>query len=428
MIQFNIGAIRLKFQEAYKNKQYKTAIEFGEKLITAHNIENNTDNMEYAYDLLYLANSYCMVGYHGLSIPMYKRIINIYLDEYGETLELADYLSCLAKAYNMKGEHEIAITIHLKAHNLRTINFKTDDNSLFLSTYNLANAYVDTKRYGYAEAQFNKALLLCDKESKDYFDVLNSMCYLYEAKEEYNLAIDYLKKATNFIKKHIPDKPIYQIKQFYYSGLLYEKNNDFEKAFSSFKKAYKLMIEHNKNNNYQTTLLLNKLTEIASTLKEFKKAINYKATSIDISKNLIGNLHLTTVKDMKLLAELEYKHGSKAQATDLCLEIVMLSFDIFGVDSKEYYFAILDAFSLLFHSDDFQTASLLFINITNYSFSCETVSTDENDQSDLQGIVISEINNDDNLEESIEKFKNICIEQKSGKTMWRKFSLFFKNI
>lgn len=423
-MQFNISAIRLKFQDAYNNRHYKVAIELGESIINAHNINNNTDNPEYANDLLYLASAYDKVGHHDISIPMYKKVINVYLDAYGETEELAEYISFLAKSYNLKGDHDTAIALHIKSYNIKT-SLSVEGKSLFLANYNLANGYVDTKRYtdferySCAIKHLKKALLLCEQNSMDHFDVLNSMCFLHENKEEFTLAIDYLKQATGIIKTLKDDDPIYMVKQNYYLGLLYEKNKDYQKAFSSFKKSYKLLLDNKKTSNYQTTLILNKLVDISITLEEFKKAITYRTKAIKVNYNLVGNIHITAIKDMKQLAKLQYNHGTKSTAAELHLKVIRLSSEIFGIESKEYYYEILDTFSLLFKDNELQNASLLFIEIT------KSVSSYSNPLNIDKDNMIEKTNVDNDIHQSIDEFKEICLEQKSGKSIWRKFSDFF---
>lgn len=237
-----------------------------------------------------LAKAYYLNNETDKAITLYNQALS-----YEKTDDI--YYS-LAIAYKKKGNYAEVIKNYNLALELNPNNYK--------AMYNIARAYVDMNKIENAIMYGEMSLKLNEDES---IYVFLSSCY--EAANKYSLAANAIIKAA----KYNPKNSSY----YYNAGVLYSKDNNYQKAIESYNRAIAL-------NRAYMEAYVNLAYIYKDKLKDNKTALKYLITAKTIDNNLKVNLALAQF----------YKDMNDNQMSLDVLEEIENSPDAYSIKSMNY--------------------------------------------------------------------------------------------
>ncbi|WP_051624123.1 helix-turn-helix domain-containing protein [Clostridium akagii] len=173
-----------------------------------------------------------------------------------------------------------------------------DKNTEGLSLYNLANAYIYLNKIDLALETVEKYLTISDKEDYYYNYGLNIKAQCYEAKENYDKAIEIYK---SLLEKNLDNEN--PILGYVYNnlGLNYCNKNDFKESMKYFEMAEKFRSETDKeklsHSLIEKSIVLLKQNLYAEAVKSIELGLKYAKNYNDLEYLIKGYYNLRDIYD-----------------------------------------------------------------------------------------------------------------------------------
>jgi len=361
-----IKKLKNSFIEAFKNENFRKAISIGEKIIKIYEENNNIKNINYAKELFNLASAYFEEHEYIECINIYNNLLKLIQEIDGKGLFYSYILNSLAICYNNIGELKkseecfkrcISIYNALKDNNI----IEQDDVNYVDTLYNIGNNYFDMGVYSKAEYYLKNALRLSKADTIDYVDILNSIGYVYEEKNNKQAGY-YFEQANNTLKKLFGDQSSEYLSNIYYTANYYKDSGLNEKAIEKYKAAIDIIKKTMGENNPCYAEAIDNLAIVFMNKKDYENALRLNQKSVNIIKNLFGEKDIYYANYLNVTAHIYYIMGKYQEAEERYINVLNIFKSNIGVNSNNYIITALLLAKLYRVTNQYEKA----IDFTNY--------------------------------------------------------------
>ena len=199
-------------------------------------------------------------------------------------LLIAKSSNLLGSAYNLQGNYKSALKYIQKGLKIRESLGEPGLNLQVSSLINLGNVEKNSGQHADATYHYLKALELSKKLNLDekHALVLNNLSIIYAEAEDFDLAVDYLRKALE-IHTEVGNKTEIGRTYINLANLFSEQGKD-SLSLSYYREAESIF--SNLNNQFEVAIIQNDLGAFYADKEAFKKAIEYHSKALEKQKNI----------------------------------------------------------------------------------------------------------------------------------------------
>ncbi len=353
-------ALRKNFYELYEQCDYINVVICGERILNEHVSYGDRESLDFADDEFNLARAYDDMRSYSRAMELYADSARIVKNFFGENITYTYRINNQAIIHCKQGEYDKALPLlTLVADIKRKYGGETED--LLDSLYNLANALADAGRNDEALKLHAEILARREQKNIDYVNGLSSISYIYENINKIPEAIAYTKKAATYLKRIVGTEDDEVYRNNYYLAILFEKNDEPERAQRILKKCLKWIEASVGRNNHFYAGTLIRIANINEKIGNDDKALKLRLESLKIIKDTIGENHLYYANCLRNVA-MNYKQNKDFEkAKRYLLKELEIKEKLIGKTSLEYMADLLLLVGIFVENTEYVAALDIFV-------------------------------------------------------------------
>lgn len=256
------------------NGQYESALPLARNLAEQTSVEHGETSVDYAEQLLRLADVYRGLGKFSQATSLYKQAADLFSRARGENdKSVSVSLNGLATALMDGHEYTSVESILCRALAIDVKTVGDADDRYFDTLHNLGMLKFHQGKYSEAEALLQrtlKARLNRGENDPGVAAILNDLAGLYEAMKSIAAADEYFKRALRI--RRALDSPLDLAQSLNNLALFYRRSGNYSEAIPLYRESYELYREHLSENHPRTVRVLNNLAGLYFGLDDFGRA------------------------------------------------------------------------------------------------------------------------------------------------------------
>ncbi len=304
-----------------------------EKLLKELKRPGNRDSVDYAYWLIRAANSYIYLAKYEVALTLDFEALEVTRNAIGEkTNQYALCLNEIGEIYYRTGEYERSLQYTQQALDIKRKIFGIDYFDNVINLHDLATLYTRMGLYNEAIPLLNESLAISKKyfgEDVVYAFDLHPLAEVHEYLGEYDKALPLYQKAL-LIQGRDSKANFYYPRTLHSIASLFTKLGQYDKAIDLFKQTLELKKEVFGELNPEYTKSLNSYAEVCLLKGDYANALSLQKQSLDLNKKLFGGTHPGIAAGLYNLAALYYYQDRPQKAKELCNSALQLQIRMLG--------------------------------------------------------------------------------------------------